>query len=138
MLHLGRGDRFFWRNMLNNTPAALLPSMSPVANVFPVLAGNSQVLCNVDPNRAGLIVSVGLDLASADSVQLHVYPVGFDASIYGLILNRSQNYVVMTFRDWGPFLYQSWQGRLEVDGPIIGADVRVLTYGFRPKQLGDL
>ena len=124
--------------MLNNTPARLLPSLPYVHERKEITNGNTDVIFGVDPNRAGIIVSLQLTYQPGFQGFANVYPTGFGTGGYGIILNQYQNYLVATFRDWGPILRESWSAKMDLDLFAGSGFIDVITYQFKPKQLGDL
>jgi len=124
--------------MIQNSPARLLPALPYVHQRYEITNGSTLEICGVDPNRAGLIVSVQLTYQAGYQGFAHVYPTGFGTGGYGIILSQYQNYLVATFKDWGPLLRESWSAKMDLDLFAMSGFVDVITYQYKPKNIGDL
>jgi hypothetical protein len=124
--------------MIRNSPAGLLPALPFTHERFEITNGSTEVICGTDPNRAGLIVSVQLTYQPGYQGYAHVYPTAFGTGGYGIILSQYQNYLVATFRDWGPILREGWSAKMDLDLFAMSGFVDVISYQYKPKQLGDL
>lgn len=124
--------------MLRNSPAGLLPALPFTHERKEITNGSTGEICGVDPNRAGLIVSLKLTYQPGFQGYANVYPTGFNSDGYGIILNEYQNYLVATFREWGPILRQGWSAQIDLDLFAGSGFIDIITYQYKPKQLGDL